>query len=74
MLPFWGLEFLGWVVSTVAVDIAGQVSAGAGLGHLETTGAVAFAYVASFGVLWLGRFPVLDRVVFAEPTEVLEGA
>jgi len=57
ILPFWTYTFLGLALSTVFVGIADRIW-GTGL-------AVALANMAGFGVLWLGKFLLLEHVLFA---------
>ena len=65
--PFWVLSFAGLVVSTLAVDRADHVAASLHLtGATRTVGLLA-ANVAAFGVLWVVRFLLLDRVLFRRP-------
>lgn len=54
--PFWGYTFVGLLVSTAAVAAADAV--------WGTTIAVLAANIAGFGVLWIGKFVLLDRVLF----------
>lgn len=54
--PFWGYTFLGLLVSTGTVAIADAV--------WGTTIAVLAANIAGFGALWVGKFVLLDRVLF----------
>ncbi|MFP4512432.1 MAG: GtrA family protein [Acidimicrobiales bacterium] len=56
VLPFWGISLLGLVISTVAV---GYVSR-----HWDTQLAVSGTNIASFGVIWVGKYVFLDAVMF----------
>ena len=56
VVPFWVMSFLGMVVSLFTVSYA-EDRWGTGL-------AVAIAQVAGFGVLWLAKFLVLDKVMW----------
>jgi len=56
VVPFWVMSFLGMVVSLFTVSYA-EDRWGTGL-------AVAIAQVAGFGVLWLAKFVVLDKVMW----------
>ena len=66
VLPFWCFAFAGLILSTVFVDMVEE--------RTDSTLAVSGASLAGFGVLWVARFFVLDRVLFkevaAEPTLV----
>lgn len=65
VLPFWSMAFLGLLLSTFAVAWADDRYDGSVL-------AVSVANIASFGVLWIARYFILDRVLFAPIAEVLE--
>ena len=56
VVPFWVMSFLGMVLSLFAVAYA-EDRWGTGL-------AVAIAQVSGFGVLWLAKFVVLDKVMW----------
>jgi putative flippase GtrA len=56
IVPFWVMSFLGMVVSLFTVAYA-EDRWGTGL-------AVAIAQVAGFGVLWVAKFLVLDKVMW----------
>ena len=56
VVPFWAYTFLGLLLSTVLVAVADTV--------WGTTLAVQIANIAGFGVLWVGKFVLLDRVLF----------
>ena len=56
VLPFWGMALAGLLLSTVAVAIVSR--------YTDSTLAVSATSVASFGVLWLGKFAILERVLF----------
>ncbi len=56
VLPFWGFSFAGLLISTVAV---GFVSS-----HWESQLAVSLTNIASFGVLWVAKYFVLDAWMF----------
>lgn len=56
VLPFWGISLLGLLLSTGAVAIVSRWTDA----HL----AVAATNIASFGVLWVGKYVYLDRLMF----------
>lgn len=56
--PFWGMAFLGLILSTIAVTIVDD--------RTEWQPAIQFANLAGFGVLWVAKFFVLDKVLFVE--------
>jgi putative flippase GtrA len=56
VVPFWVMSALGMILSLFAVEYAEN--------HWDTTIAVAIAQLAGFGVVWLAKFLVLDRVIW----------
>jgi putative flippase GtrA len=56
VVPFWVMSALGMVLSLWAVWYAER--------RWDTTVAVAIAQLAGFGVLWLAKFVVLDKVMW----------
>ncbi len=65
IVPFWAMALLGLVFSTVVVDLAKGVSDNITSIHLVQTLIVMFAGLAAFGILWIVKFVVLNRVLFA---------
>lgn len=58
VIPFWGMAFLGLILSSIAVAIVDD--------RTDSAFAIAVANMAGFGVLWIAKFMVLDKVLFAE--------
>ncbi len=56
VLPFWGMSLLGLLLSTGGVAIVSR--------YTDATIAVSATNVAAFGVLWVGKFLVLEHVLF----------
>jgi putative flippase GtrA len=56
--PFWGMAFLGLILSTIAVSVVDD--------RTDWAPAILAANLAGFGVLWVAKFLVLDKVLFAE--------
>lgn len=64
VVPFWAMAFLGLVISTVVVGYIHDHDGGT---------LIAFAgKFGSFGVLWVARFVILDRVLFKTEPELTE--
>ena len=61
ILPFWGLAFVGLVLSTALVGVVDSFS--------DRTLAVQGANAAAFGSLWIVRFVVLEHLLWGERTE-----
>lgn len=56
VVPFWGMAFAGLALSTVFVAYADH--------HWGTTFAISMASLLAFGLLWLVKFVILDRLMF----------
>ncbi|MGI8810627.1 MAG: GtrA family protein [Acidimicrobiales bacterium] len=69
IVPFWSLALLGLVFSTWAADYAEsnahQVTGSDLVARLIVNGAA----LAAFGVLWVGKFFIFNKVLFARPPE-----
>jgi putative flippase GtrA len=57
VVPFWGMSFLGLLLSSIIVWFVEQ--------RTDAAVAISLANLAGFGVLWVAKFIVLDRVLFA---------
>jgi putative flippase GtrA len=58
VIPFWGMAFAGLVLSSIFVAIVDK--------RTDWPPAIAMANLAGFGVLWIAKFFILDKVLFAE--------
>ncbi|MEO5839040.1 MAG: GtrA family protein [Acidimicrobiales bacterium] len=58
VLPFWSMALLGLIISTVAVAIVDD--------RYDGALPVQLASVASFGVVWVLKFFVLDRLMWKQ--------
>lgn len=56
VLPFWGMAFLGLILSIVLVGYAES--------RWDSAVMVQLANLSAFGSLWVAKFFVLDRVLF----------
>ena len=65
VLPFWLMGVLGLLISTVAVAWADERFGGNVL-------ILSAANIGSFGVLWIAKFFVLERLLFAPLAHALE--
>ena len=65
VLPFWGMAILGLILSTFAVAWAADR-------WEDNTLVVMAANIGAFGVLWVARFFILERVLFKPLAEIIE--
>ena len=65
VLPFWLMALLGLALSTLAVAWADQR-------YGENVLVLSLASLGSFGVLWVAKFFVLERVLFAPLAAAIE--
>ena len=70
VLPFWGMAFLGLAISTWFVHVAEGRSEH--LSHLLQTAVISGSSIAAFGVLWVAKFVILNKLMFAHHEEDLE--
>jgi putative flippase GtrA len=61
VLPFWVFTVAGLVLSTIAIHFAQD--------HTSSKLAILFVQLCSFGVLWVVRFFVLDKLFHVEVFE-----
>jgi putative flippase GtrA len=64
VMPFWVLAFIGWGFSTLCSHLAENYAKSHDYSHLARTGTVTLVYIAAFGVLWVGKFVIFNKVVF----------
>ena len=57
--PFWGLLLLGLGISTGLAAIAERLS--------DSTFALMAASITGFGIVWVGKYFILDRILFRRP-------
>lgn len=65
VVPFWTMSVAGLVASTAAVAAVGTATQGWPAAWRSVV--LPTANSATFGVLWVAQFVLLDRVVFARP-------
>lgn len=66
LVPFWVLAVLGLLASDQATRLAADLSAGVESRPLRTM-LVMLASLVSYGVLWVIKFVLLDRLVWTGP-------
>lgn len=73
VLPYWVLAFLGLALSTVAVDVAEGWAHDVTDTRLVQAAIVNGSAIGAFGVLWIGKFVLFNKVIFV-PDEELRAA
>ncbi|MEW6152691.1 MAG: GtrA family protein [Actinomycetota bacterium] len=74
VVPFWAMALLGLAFSTIAADLAETWAAGVTTSHLLTTMIVMASSLGAFGVLWVAKFIVLNKLLFANHPDDLPAA
>jgi len=64
VIPFWTLAFIGWGFSTLCVRWMETYAKHHHFSHLLSTGTVTIVYVAAFGVLWVVKFMIFNKLLF----------
>ncbi len=72
IVPFWSLALLGLVFSTWAADYAESNAHHLTSSDLGVRLVVNLAALAAFGVLWIGKFFIFNKMLFKHHPEVLE--
>ena len=67
--PFWGMAALGIAFSIIGASIARHIGLQAKLGHLEQTALVEAANVLSFGLFWVVKLLIFNRLFKVELEE-----
>ncbi len=74
VLPFWTMALIGLAFSTWAADFAESWARGVTTSHLLTTLIVMAASLGAFGVLWVAKFVILNKLMFGKHPEDLAPA
>jgi putative flippase GtrA len=70
--PFWILSFVGLAFSSLAVWIAGDIARSHDLSHGATALLVNLANLMSFGILWIVKFVIYNKLFHIDPVEFEE--
>lgn len=74
VLPFWVLAFIGWAFSTFCVNWMESLAKHHHFSHVVKTSSLAVVYVGAFGVLWVAKFVIFNRVLFVHHPQDLPEA
>lgn len=69
VVPFWALTFAGLALSLWAVSVAHHLALRLHMSHLGDALFVNGASLMAFGVLWIGKFLVLNRYLFVDNSQ-----
>jgi putative flippase GtrA len=65
VIPFWVLAFVGLALSLWMVSLAQHEATRLAASHLEAAALVNMAALFAFGIVWIGKFVIFNRWVFA---------
>jgi putative flippase GtrA len=74
VVPFWVLAFIGLAFSTYWAVAADSLAKHHHLSHLARTVVVEGAVISAFGVLWVGKFIIFNKILFVHHPQDLEPA
>lgn len=63
--PFWAIAIVSWVFATIAVSLAEDRARALHLRGALSVTIVAGVYVMAYGISWVGRFALFNKVLFA---------
>jgi putative flippase GtrA len=72
VIPFWAMAAIGISFSIVGASLAKHVSTVHHLNHLESTVVVLAANVASFGIFWVAKLLLFNRLFHVDELEEIE--
>jgi putative flippase GtrA len=72
IIPFWSMSSIGIVVSIGGAAVARHLAAEHHLTHVQQTVLVLAANITSFGVFWILKFLVFNRIFHVHPLEELD--
>jgi putative flippase GtrA len=67
VMPFWVLAFIGLAVSTWWAVMAESLAQSHHFSHSTQTAVVELAVISAFGVLWIAKYAVINKVLFRAP-------
>ncbi len=69
IVPFWSLALVGLVLSTWAADFAETFAQSHSVSDLTARLIVNGAALAAFGILWVGKFFIFNKLMFSHQPE-----
>ncbi len=72
IVPFWVMSALGIFVSIGGAALARHIGMSHHLSHLQQTGLVLVANLVSFGLFWVLKFMLYNRLFHVHPVEDLD--
>jgi putative flippase GtrA len=72
IVPFWIMSAIGITVSIGGAAVARHIGTAHHLSHLQQTAVVLFANVASFGMFWILKYMLYNRLFHVHPVEELD--
>lgn len=70
IVPFWGLALLGLVFSTWTADFAETKARELTSGRFAQAMIINAAVIAAFGVLWVAKFVIFNKLVFVHDEDL----
>jgi cytosine/uracil/thiamine/allantoin permease len=72
IVPFWVMSALGIIVSIGGAAVARHIGIAHHLSHFEQTVVVLVANLISFGIFWVLKYLVFNRLFRVHPLEELD--
>ena len=72
--PFWGFSLIGYLGSTGTVQLADTMTRSHGVHGLPRVLAIMGAQLFAYGLVWIVKFLVFNRIVFAVKTTGADGS
>lgn len=69
VVPFWTLAFVGFAFSIYAVSLGASLGRHLQLSHGGVGLLVQAASLGSYGLLWVGKFVIFNRILFVDRTK-----
>jgi putative flippase GtrA len=74
VVPFWTMALIGLAFSTWAASFAESHADSITSSHFLTTVIVMLASLGAFGILWIGKFVILNKLLFVHHPQDLPAA